>query len=720
MQVNGTPMTGAQLWAQHQYQPHFHTPIANQQQSLNPSVTSFQPTGMEMQRFQQNGMPTPPSSNAATPTEMMQMQRFVLGNHFDHTKEVASLERRTKRIDEEVDVVKDVVTRDMRILQDQITDLKQQVAAQRQHDDMLTRTSRADQVARLPEDFTENFSKETIADAYLEEADDYEKAAAKLREQAEDICNGGTARKLVTLKLLDHAADDTAGANITAEFACCGNVFAGIDDMLEHVGSAHGFHGETNEHPIAATEGLGDETPTHVPARRVKAEKEDHALKTKVPQEDGEQTRSAAEDSKADNGMQTSAKAKSWIPFAVRQMPSPVSVAAENIETFPWEFLIRELGGEQWSPGFYFISKNSCLKSQAYWILEGDYEPYLPSAAGEHGAKLTAFFNGTESRLGEAPTEENYEDCPVFIRAKGGKEYRYFGNYSQLRFSDKLDYDHLMAEVPEHVRNYWAEQLAAEGRPEWVTQALMDHFWPKPTYCGPIPTDSAINTPATEATAKTASGYGEGLERRVVRALNEYADELKDWQKEVVMKAHHLTKEHLMEAFTKADADEDPGLRLWFEYLQCVKYDQEFYDFLVKLKYNKGLQKAAAGMSKGQKALVNGRVGGGKVVKPVNGVETVKPTAAAAPKLSQHTSTATTAYSGKPHSAGVQPWKEPKEVLETNLDGSNKPNGDLQLAKQMQQTFTKAKPGKPRGDGGTSGSGQKAGNGYVPPHQRKK
>ncbi|KAK3719289.1 hypothetical protein LTR37_004508 [Vermiconidia calcicola] len=698
--------TGTHHWTQHQYQPRFHTPTANQQQSLNPSVTSFQPTGMEMQRFQQNGMPTPPSSNTSTPREIMQMQHFVLGNHFDHTKEVASLERRTKRVDEELDV---------------ITDLKQQVAVQRQHDGMLTHTSRADQVARLPEDVTENFDKETIADAYLEEADDYEKAAAKLREQAEDICSGVTTRKLVTLKLLEHPADDKAGANTTAaEFACCGNVFAGVDKMLEHVRNAHGFHRETNEHQIMVTEKRGDETPTHVPVRRGKVEKEDHALPTKVPQEEGEQTPKAAEGSMAKNEMQTLAKAKNWIPFAVHQMPSPVSVATENIETFPWEFLICELGGEQWSPGFYFISKNSCLKSQAYWILEGDYEPYLPSAAGEHGAKLTAFFNGTESGLGEAPTEENYEDCPVFIRAKGGKEYLYFGNYSQLRFSDKLDYDHLMAEVPEHVRDYWAEQLAAEGRPEWVTQALMDHFWPKPTYCGPIPTDSAINTPATEATAKTASDYGEGLERRVVRALNEYADELKDWQKEFVMKVHHLTKEHLIEAFKKADADEEPGLRLWFEYLQCVKYDQEFYEFLVKLKYNKGLQKAAVGGSKGQKALTNSSVDGGKVVKPVNGVVTVKPAAAVAPKPSHHTSTATTACSGKRHIAGVQPSTTPNEVPEMNLDAKNKPNGDLQLAKQMQQQFTKAKPGKPRGDVGASGSGQKASNGYVPPHQRKK
>jgi hypothetical protein len=32
----------------------------------------------------------------------------------------------------------------------------------------------------------------------------------------------------------------------------------------------------------------------------------------------------------------------------------------------------------------------------------------------------------------------------------------------------------------------------------------------------------------------------------------------------------------------KADADEVPGLRLWWEYLECVGWDADFYNMLVK------------------------------------------------------------------------------------------------------------------------------------------
>ena len=54
---------------------------------------------------------------------------------------------------------------------------------------MLIRYSRADQDLTPPDEFTQNFSKQRIAEVYLEEAEDYEKAAYKLREQAKEICS---------------------------------------------------------------------------------------------------------------------------------------------------------------------------------------------------------------------------------------------------------------------------------------------------------------------------------------------------------------------------------------------------------------------------------------------------------------------------------------------------------------------------------------------------
>ena len=36
--------------------------------------------------------------------------------------------------------------------------------------------------------------------------------------------------------------------------------------------------------------------------------------------------------------------------------------------------------------------------------------------------------------------------------------------------------------------------------------------------------------------------------------------------------------------FEQPDAGEEPGLRMWWEYLQCVDWDKSFYDALVKRK----------------------------------------------------------------------------------------------------------------------------------------
>ena len=40
------------------------------------------------------------------------------------------------------------------------------------------------------------------------------------------------------------------------------------------------------------------------------------------------------------------------------------------------------------------------------------------------------------------------------------------GNYSQTRWSDKLDYDRMVEQVPREVKTYWAEELSSQGRME--------------------------------------------------------------------------------------------------------------------------------------------------------------------------------------------------------------------------------------------------------------
>jgi hypothetical protein len=388
------------------------------------------------------------------------------------------------------------------------------------------------------------------------------------------------------------------------------------------------------------------------------------------------------------------------MPLAVRQMSiAPKLEFEKNTETFSWELINNTFHGKQWSPGFYFISEQSPLKSQSYWVLESEYEPYLPKAPGQHGAKLTAFFNDTESTTGDvAPDEINFHDVPVFIRLSGQQDYVYYGNYSQKRFSDKVDYDNLHCKISESVLNYWAQQLSETGKPGWVTEKLINHLWPMPAYCGPIPTDSAAATPVTAASTDT--GFSEVLEKRVERALRQYAFDLKEWKKETDMKVRHLTTENLLQAFKKADADEEPGLRLFWEYLQFERYDQKCYDFLVDKKRPK---KAPVRATAAQKAPAGGRTD--STVQPSNDEETIVPDTPTKLKRSSQPFKALNWSTGTGHKAVIKPWDQ---TTQTNKTESTEPSANLQVTKDFQASVEKHfAPGIGRSENGTK-----------PPHLR--
>jgi hypothetical protein len=276
-----------------------------------------------------------------------------------------------------------------------------------------------------------------------------------------------------------------------------------------------------------------------------------------------------------------------WQPYAVSQI-APLSISAANDQTFTWEELHRYLGGAQYSPSLYLASndfENRILKGKTFWLLEAQIEPFAPKAPGQHGAKLTAFFNDSPTENGLAPEEEDYASVPVFICLAEGQGYTYLGTYSQTRYSDKLSHSELCQHVPQHVLKYWAVVLADPGRPAWVTEQLIVHFWPAPTYAGSIPTDVAVATPATgESHPKDPEAP---LEKRVVRALEEFAHELREWKKESQLKVQLLTEEALMEMWKKSDLDEEKGMRPWLEYLECVGFDEEFYQKLVVAKRSK-------------------------------------------------------------------------------------------------------------------------------------
>lgn len=305
------------------------------------------------------------------------------------------------------------------------------------------------------------------------------------------------------------------------------------------------------------------EEPTEI------TEEEDEA-KTEVPVVEDEESRT------------------DWQPYAISQL-MPLSISAANDETFTWEDIHHFLGGAQYSPGLYLTnddSVNRILKGKTYWLLEGQFEPFAPKTPGQHGAKLTAFFNDTPTADGLIPEEEDYANVPLFICLDEAKGYTYLGTYSQPRYSDKLSHSELFQRVPESVLRYWASQLAEIHRPAWVTDQLIAQFWPAPTYTGPIPSDAAVETPHTgDSDPRDPEKL---LEKRVVRSLEQFAHELRDWKKESQLKAQFLTEDALMEMWAKSDLDEEKGMRPWWEYLECVGFDGEFYERIVDRKLGKG------------------------------------------------------------------------------------------------------------------------------------
>jgi hypothetical protein len=388
-----------------------------------------------------------------------------------------------------------------------------------------------------------------------------------------------------------------------------------------------------------------------------------------------------------------------WQPYTIAQL-TPLNISVSNNVTFTWEELVSHLGGNQYSPGLYYSrneSQSRILQGRTYWLLESQYEPFAPTSPGQHGAKLTAFFNDNLTASGDAVTEEDYSNVPVFACLEPGEGYMYLGQYSQPRYSDKLSYSELRQHVPVRVLEYWAKQLADPHRPAWITEQLVAHFWPKEPYTGPVPTDSALTSPATGVTEP--NDPERVLEKRVSLALEQYARELKVWKKDAQMKVTLLTKEALMGMWNNTDVDEEKGLRLWWEYLQCVGFDEEFYQKLVGLKTQAARKTAAvadistlSGDAVGMQSKKAGKQRHDSIVSPASaGASTIKPI-----KPTKHKEP-TLARSHRPADIAVPgPY----------------PQADLQAARELHDKATKA----------TKASERKRGRSEkqqtLPPHAR--
>ncbi|EUC36550.1 hypothetical protein COCCADRAFT_34076 [Bipolaris zeicola 26-R-13] len=261
-------------------------------------------------------------------------------------------------------------------------------------------------------------------------------------------------------------------------------------------------------------------------------------------------------------------KPESWKPHHITTLaPFAGNIPCADV-TFHPDFLANHLGGIPWSPGLRFVKgKGPCI---------------LRNPPGMHGAKLTAFFN-------KAPEEEfgglfdadsnSYENVPMFVLVD--KRYVYYGNYSQTRWSDKLDHDTMATKVPENVKNFWAEELASPTRDEWVTEELKKHFFRRPEYSGCL-----FASPDNETTVNSVEDAK--LTEKMVRDVRKYVDELRQWDREACMKTAMIKKQSILDAFNASDMDETPALRLWWEYLECVDWRKDFYDLLVTLQKREG------------------------------------------------------------------------------------------------------------------------------------
>ncbi|CAE7175053.1 hypothetical protein PTNB73_02762 [Pyrenophora teres f. teres] len=273
---------------------------------------------------------------------------------------------------------------------------------------------------------------------------------------------------------------------------------------------------------------------------------------------------------------------QAWKPYHLTTLASFQGQipSSDATVTFHPDFLDNTLGGAPWSPGLRFVQgKGPCiLKNRTYYQLDPENDPYLPKAAGEHGAKLTAFFNESpEDVFGHlmGADSNSYEDVPMFVLV--GNRYVYYGNYSQTRWSDKLDHDTMATKVPQSVKKFWAEELTSSTREKWVTEELKKHFFPKPQYEGRL---FAMSDNDTTFDTEEDNKLTEKMEKDV----RKHAQSLRVWERDANMKTAMIKKQFILDAFNASDMDEPPALRLWWEYLECVGWKKDFYELLVTLQ----------------------------------------------------------------------------------------------------------------------------------------
>lgn len=172
------------------------------------------------------------------------------------------------------------------------------------------------------------------------------------------------------------------------------------------------------------------------------------------------------------------------------------------------------------------------------------------------------------------------------------------------------------------------------------------------------------------------------------RALERYALKLQDWKKDTDIKATLLNEQALMQMWDKSDMDEEKGLRLWWEYLECVGFDGEFYGKLVDLKKQKKGVTRTMSVSKQVAKIEQGVRGEHERLPP--------PTRRDSDKKRERHDSVSTLYALQDDKAAnealIHHAEKPAETLmpKAPLKWSTFPQADLQAAREMQDSATKA------------------------------
>ncbi|KUJ16849.1 uncharacterized protein LY89DRAFT_66420 [Mollisia scopiformis] len=240
------------------------------------------------------------------------------------------------------------------------------------------------------------------------------------------------------------------------------------------------------------------------------------------------------------------------------EMLPNVQISRQPNQAFTLAFLKRVLGGHARAEGCYAVPPKSRTNRLfpdviAFKALNPNHDPLLPRHPGQHGAQISCIPRSGDESLGE---------FPLFIQhSEGG--YRYFGYYREPRELDLIGGSEI-SQVPKHVNQYWAKYLGRATRHTPKSQMALNalvHGWPR-VAIGWLPKGR-----------KDLLAYDPDIV--------EDDDDLAIQRPITEAEAEEIEEARVLEALEKADNGRGETFRLWYEYLECVSYDQEFYKKLV-------------------------------------------------------------------------------------------------------------------------------------------